>query len=106
MNYVYILKTKDGTKYTGSTTDLDRRIKEHEYGKVQYTKHRRLVTLYAYRVFNDIKEAAFWEKKYKRSSGQLRRDMDKGLFQVVEHNNLMPAGQRPEGLKPSGRRRP
>ena len=38
---VYILKCSDKTLYTGITTDLQRRIKQHESGKgAKYTKGR------------------------------------------------------------------
>ena len=41
MWYVYILKCSDGSFYTGSTTDIDRRIKEHNSKKgAAYTKVR------------------------------------------------------------------
>lgn len=33
MWYVYILRCADGALYTGSTTDIDRRVKEHNDGK-------------------------------------------------------------------------
>jgi putative endonuclease len=33
MWYVYILKCADGLLYTGSTTDIERRLKEHNRGK-------------------------------------------------------------------------
>jgi hypothetical protein len=31
--YLYILKCKDGTLYTGITVDLDRRVEEHNSSK-------------------------------------------------------------------------
>ncbi len=33
MYYVYILLCKDGSLYTGITTDVHRRLKEHKEGK-------------------------------------------------------------------------
>ncbi len=33
MWYVYILRCADGVLYTGSTTDIDRRVKEHNRKK-------------------------------------------------------------------------
>ncbi len=39
--YVYILQCADSTFYTGITTDIDRRISEHESGTgAKYTKGR------------------------------------------------------------------
>ena len=41
MYYVYILECGDGTLYTGITTDVGRRFKEHKLGKgAAYTKSR------------------------------------------------------------------
>tara|TARA_B100000768_G_C10967230_1_gene244232 strand:+ start:228 stop:545 length:318 start_codon:yes stop_codon:yes gene_type:complete len=39
--YVYILKCADGTYYTGITTNINRRLKEHGTNKgAKYTKQR------------------------------------------------------------------
>jgi putative endonuclease len=39
--YVYVLQCKDGTFYTGITTDPERRLKEHNTGKgSKYTRSR------------------------------------------------------------------
>lgn len=45
--HVYILECADGTLYTGSTTDLKRRIEEHNESPLgaKYTKARRPVSL-------------------------------------------------------------
>jgi len=45
--HVYILECADGTFYTGSTSDVERRVKEHNESPVgaKYTKARRPVTL-------------------------------------------------------------
>lgn len=43
MAYVYILECADGTYYTGSTTDIERRFHEHAYTAraARYTRGRR-----------------------------------------------------------------
>ena len=42
--YVYILRCKDGTLYTGSTDDVERRLAVHNSGKgAKYTRSRRPV---------------------------------------------------------------
>ena len=45
--FVYLLRCADGTLYAGITTDLDRRLAEHNAGKAgaKYTRARRPVTL-------------------------------------------------------------
>lgn len=46
MNYVYIVECKDGTFYTGWTTDIQKRILAHNKGKgAKYTKARYPVEL-------------------------------------------------------------
>lgn len=46
MNYVYIVRCKDNTLYTGYTTDIERRIEEHNQGNgAKYTKGRAPVKL-------------------------------------------------------------
>ncbi len=45
--HAYILECADSTLYIGSTTDLERRLREHNHAKsgAHYTKIRRPVTL-------------------------------------------------------------
>ena len=47
MYYVYIVECADGTFYTGITTDVDRRVLEHNYSfkSAKYTRSRRPVVL-------------------------------------------------------------
>ena len=44
--FVYMLRCRDGTLYTGATNDLERRLATHERGKgAAYTRARLPVTL-------------------------------------------------------------
>lgn len=47
MYYVYILKCSDGTLYTGTTNDLEKRVKAHNESTrgAKYTQRRRPVKL-------------------------------------------------------------
>jgi putative endonuclease len=47
MYTVYLLRCSDGTYYTGVTTDIDRRVSEHNTSEkgAKYTKPRRPVVL-------------------------------------------------------------
>jgi putative endonuclease len=49
--YVYILECRDGTYYTGITTDIERRLHEHNHSPkgAKYTRARRPVTLRYYK---------------------------------------------------------
>ena len=45
-HYVYVLECADGTLYTGYTTDVDRRVDEHNAGTgAKYTRGRTPVEL-------------------------------------------------------------
>lgn len=64
---VYILYSKKDKKlYVGCTSNLSRRIKDHNYGKVLATKNRRpLVIVYSEKCQN--KSAAFQREKFLKS---------------------------------------
>ena len=58
MNYTYILKCKDGSLYTGLTTDLEQRVAAHNTGKgAKYTKARRPVELVYFEEFETKEQA-------------------------------------------------
>ncbi|HEY4513561.1 MAG TPA: GIY-YIG nuclease family protein [Candidatus Paceibacterota bacterium] len=72
MYYLYILKCADKTLYTGITTDLKRRVIEHNSGKLgaKYTSSRRPVKMVYSKKFKDRSVASKEEariKKLKRS---------------------------------------
>jgi len=68
--FVYILRCRDGSYYTGVTNDDERRLTEHGEGldPSSYTHSRRPVKLVYLADFQDINEAISWEKKVKRWS--------------------------------------
>lgn len=54
MNYVYILKCRDDSLYTGWTNNLPKRVQTHNRGKgAKYTKARLPVELVYYEEFED-----------------------------------------------------
>jgi len=69
MSYVYIVKCKDNTLYTGFTTDIKRRITEHNNGfGSKYTKGRRPVKLVYLEEFDTKREAMSREYEIKTFS--------------------------------------
>lgn len=68
--YVYIVKCKDSTLYTGITTDPDRRILEHNTSNkgAKYTKARRPVKLIYFEVFENRSLASKREYEIKKMS--------------------------------------
>ena len=69
MWFVYILKCKDGSIYTGCTTDVTRRLKEHEDHKIHFTRDKTPFTLITYVAFSDKYKAFEFEKYLKSGSG-------------------------------------
>jgi putative endonuclease len=70
MYYLYILKCRDETLYTGITVDLERRIKEHNSSKLgsKYTAARRPVKLAYAKKFRNRSEATKAEGRIKKLS--------------------------------------
>ena len=70
MYFVYIIQCSDNTLYTGITTDLDRRVKEHNGSKLgaKYTKIRRPVKLVYSKKFENRSEASKEESRIKKLS--------------------------------------
>jgi len=66
--YVYILASKrNGTLYTGVTSDLVKRCYEHKQDMVEgFTKRYQVHTLVYYEVHNDVNEAINREKQIKK----------------------------------------
>lgn len=70
MFYVYILLEKNGQFYTGFSTDLRLRIKEHNSGKVESTKDRRPLKLIHYEAYFLESDARRREKYLKTTEGK------------------------------------
>ncbi len=68
MYYLYILKCADKTLYTGITTDLKRRIFEHNNTKLgsKYTSSRRPVKIVYFRKYKNRSLASIDEARIKK----------------------------------------
>ena len=83
MYYVYILKSdKDKNLYTGYSSDLKRRIAEHNAGKVESTKNRRPLKLICYEAYLDEETARKREEFLKTSDGKI--DIKRRLKKYTE----------------------
>ncbi len=69
MYYVYLLKCKDGSHYTGCTQDLKERFARHQKGYVGSTKNKLPVELIFYCAFINNTTAFEFEKYLKSGSG-------------------------------------
>lgn len=70
--YVYLLKCSDNSYYTGITTDLKRRLTEHNNSKkgAKYTRSRRPVELLCFFNVDSRSEASKEEIKIKKMKRQ------------------------------------
>ena len=66
--FLYVVQCSDGTLYTGITTDIERRIREHNESKrgAKYTSRRRPVKLVYSVAYENRSEAQREEYKFKR----------------------------------------
>jgi len=70
MFYVYILRLKNDTLYKGTTSDLQRRIKEHKIGNVASTKNKRPLELIHYEAYLLKSDAERRERFLKTTEGR------------------------------------
>ena len=79
--YLYVLRCSDQSLYTGVTTDLDRRLREHNKTKrgAKYTRSRRPVNL-------------VWSKEYPNRSAaqsaeyQFKKLLHKQKLEIISKN--------------------
>lgn len=65
--YVYIVRCSDGTYYTGITTDVNRRLNEHNSGKgAKYTRSRVPVEIEEFKKFSSRSDATKEECRIKK----------------------------------------
>jgi len=66
--YLYVLRCNDNTLYAGVTTDIRRRLKEHNHTSrgAKYTKPRRPVNIVHWRRFKDRGSAQRAEYEFKQ----------------------------------------
>ncbi|OGZ53337.1 MAG: hypothetical protein A3B25_03840 [Candidatus Ryanbacteria bacterium RIFCSPLOWO2_01_FULL_48_26] len=63
---VYILKSLDGKYYVGSTTDLERRLKQHRFGYTATTHRMENPKLVFAQKYETLAQARTVERKLKR----------------------------------------
>lgn len=66
---IYVLECSDGTLYTGISTDVSRRVRQHNgeiRGGARYTRSRRPVKLLAARPVGDQSLATREERRFKK----------------------------------------
>ena len=79
--WVYILECADGTYYVGSTSDLERRLWEHNQGNgSKYTATRRPVKLVFAEEFPSLEEAYEREKQIQGWRREKREALIRGDY--------------------------
>ena len=80
--YMYILLCSNGKYYTGSTTDLERRLLEHQEGRgANFTRKHLPVKLIYLEEFLRIEEAFRREKQIQSWSRKKKEALIKGDFE-------------------------
>ena len=78
---MYILECSDGSYYTGSTTDLERRLAQHQNGEgANHTKKHSPVELVYYEEYERIDQAFYREKQVQGWSRKKKEALINGCF--------------------------
>lgn len=77
MYYVYIVECSDKTYYTGSTNDIENRVKKHNTDKTgaKYTRSRRPVVLKYYEEHPTKSEALVRENQIKNLTRRKKEEL-------------------------------
>jgi putative endonuclease len=85
IGYMYIVECSDGTFYTGSTKDLERRIEEHNSPDrgANYTRVRQPVELVYYEEYDRIDWAFYREKQVQKWSQKKKLALIEGAPELL-----------------------
>ena len=82
--WMYILECSDGSYYTGSTTDLERRLAQHQAGEgANHTKKRLPVKLVYFEEYEMIDEAFYREKQVQGWSRKKKEALINGTTELL-----------------------
>lgn len=82
--YMYILECADGSYYTGSTTNLELRLAQHQNGEgANHTKKRLPVRLVYYEEYPRIDEAFYREKQVQGWSRKKKEALINGTPELL-----------------------
>jgi predicted GIY-YIG superfamily endonuclease len=102
--YVYILRCRDGSYYTGHTDDLDARLWQHQNGfGCEWTKRRRPVELVWSEVMPTRDDAFSAERRIKKWSRAKKEGLIAGDWQRVGYFARPPHERRPGTFETSAR---
>ena len=82
--WVYILECSDKSYYTGSTTNIEKRLSDHNTGRYAgYTSSRLPVRLIWFHGFSDYRDAFAFERKIKKWSRAKKEALMRGDFDLL-----------------------
>jgi len=83
--YLYILECSDGSYYTGSTKDIEKRLMEHQEGKgANHTKKRLPVKLVYVEEYDRIDKAFYREKQIQGWSRKKKEALISGEYENLK----------------------
>ena len=78
MYYVYLLQsTVDDKYYIGQTSNISKRLLEHNSGNEKSTKHRKPFKLLGYEIYKTRNEAMWRERELKKSAYKRKKFINK-----------------------------
>ena len=90
LNYVYLLRCRDGSLYCGWTTNLEKRLAKHNRGQgAKYTRSRLPVALVYFEEYADRHKALVRERQIKG----MRRDAKVSLIRNSPAGDPGPNGE-------------
>lgn len=87
--YVYLLKCSDNSLYTGITTDLKRRLSEHNNDNrkaAKYTRARRPVKMVYFELCESRSDAGIREYEIRKSNRQKKLELIASMPIVISEN--------------------
>jgi predicted GIY-YIG superfamily endonuclease len=94
-SWAYILLCSDGSYYVGCTTDLQRRIAQHDSGVFGgYTSKRRPVRLVWSQEFSDIHDAVETERRIKKWTRAKKEALISSDFELLHQWSRSTAAKR------------
>jgi len=82
--YMYILLCADGSYYTGSTTNLELRLQQHQAGEgANHTRKNLPVKLLYYEEFQRIDEAFYREKQIQGWNRKKKEALINGRYELL-----------------------
>jgi putative endonuclease len=95
--HMYILKCADGSYYTGSTINLERRLHQHQSGEgAKFTRKRLPVTLVYAEEYDFVKDAFYREKQIQGWSRVKKDALIEGNYErlkIVSRNRTTDVGE-------------